>query len=331
MLKAYYFPPIGRKGYQNPYSSHFRKSLERHYCVTNCRRLPTLLCTLSLFCHAWMDDVFYVGWLENVGVMHWARLQYVLTRWALRVIRLRGKKVVWIYHNIQPHAGGNRISHQVQEMLFAQAQLIVAHSQEAADYIRKRVGERAHYCAHPVTPISFSAYQPREEQSVDLFLWGTVLDYKGVVEFLSSAVVQQSDYRIEVLGRCEDARLEADIRFLCNERIHFDNRRAPMEEIAYKCRHSRKVVFPYVGESISSSGALMDTLVLGDNPVGPHRGAFLDLAALGLCDTYRNEKELAECLHSDWQVAEDTRTQFVQEHGWDAFIDEVHEHLNTLV
>lgn len=49
---------------------------------------------------------------------------------------------------------------------------------------------------------------------------------------------------------------------LTNSNVVYENRRASFGEIAKQVCLSKYVLFPYVGNSISSSGALIDTLVL---------------------------------------------------------------------
>lgn len=333
MLKAYYFPSAGRIGYENPYSQHFKDALEGHYDVLYDRRRPTVLVTLSLLWYAFRADIFFLNWLENVGVMHVPHLQYILARVALAIIKIRGKKMVWILHNHMPHEGANWMTRSMRKTLIRVADVIVSHSQEAADVLRSEAGAKSVYLCHPVAPVSLTENATLDNvPAADIFIWGKILPYKGIAEFLSWKYVQDGDCTVQVLGQCPDAKLASMIGAIgSSQRICYENRKASFDEIAARCRSSRWVVFPYVGECVSSSGALIDTIVMGGNPVGPDRGAFRDLAALGLCRTYRNDEEFAEILSSDWRISDEKRAAFMRKNSWDAFLDQVTERLNTTV
>ncbi|MBE6332284.1 MAG: glycosyltransferase [Bacteroidales bacterium] len=328
MQKAYFFPSEGRIPFENPYPKNFKRALEAaHFDVLYSRRRPTVLGTLSLLWYAFRADVFFLNWLENVGVMHLPLVQFLLARVALAVIRLRRKRIVWIQHNLTPHEGTNWMTRSMRRTLCRVADVVVSHSREAADAIRAEVGGRSVYLCHPVAPVPLAATELSDtnETDTDVFIWGKVLPYKGVAEFLANDFVQRGSLSVNVVGRCDDPALTRRIESLCNERIKFKNRVATFDEIAARCRSSRWVVFPYIGECVSSSGALIDTVVMGGNPVGPDRGAFRDLAELGVCRTYRNDEELAAILQSDWRIDDDARRKFIEENSWPMFIERITE------
>lgn len=322
MQKAYFFPSEGRIPFGNPYPKNFKRALEAaHFDVLYSRRRPAVLGTLSLLWYAFRADVFFLNWLENVGVMHLPLVQFLLARVALAVIRLRRKRIVWIQHNLTPHEGTNWMTRSMRRTLCRVADVVISHSREAADAIRPEVGERSRYICHPVAPVPLAATQP----DTDIFIWGKVLPYKGVAEFLANDFIQRGTWKVEVLGRCDDSALAQRIESLCNERITFENRVASFDEIAVRCRRSRWTLFPYIGECVSSSGALIDTIVMGGNPVGPDRGAFRDLAELGVCRTYRNDEELAAILTDGKPIDDDARRRFIEENSWPMFIERITE------
>lgn len=323
MQKAYFYPPKGLRGYPNPYCQHFRDALSQHYKVVYDRRLPNLFGTLPLLLNALHCDQFFVNWLENIGYMHLAPLQYCVARIALWIIRKRGKRIVWIMHNIHPHQGENRMSRSMQQVLFEQSDLIVAHSKEAAAFARDKAGDKVRYICHPVGDETAAPLCPVEGTKTDVLIWGTILPYKGIVEFLSLPFVRKNSLRVQIVGRCTDAVLSRQIEGLCNDSVTFRNTNAPSAELRQLCQNARWVLFPYIGDCVSSSGSLIDTIVWGGNPLGPARGAFRDLAEEGVCHVYKDYGQLAELLASEPQPAEDKRRDFVNRNGWPSFINQL--------
>ena len=93
----------------------------------------------------------------------------------------------------------------------------------------------------------------------------------------------------------------------------------PFETLAGYIAKSKFVIFPYIGDSISSSGVLMNTIMMGGNPVGPNRGAFKDLSEEGVCFVYDNYDEMYEILISDVYISDEKKTDFIKKNSWNAF------------
>ena len=158
-----------------------------------------------------------------------------------------------------------------------------------------------------------------------MFIWGAIYDYKGVYEFISQPNILNSKIKIFIMGIAKDNGLSEKIKSCCNDHIFFDERRADFDEIAAYCKASQYVLFPYVGESVSSSGALIDSLVFGGTPVGPNRGSFQDLASVGMCFTYNNYDELLKILLSKSTIDNCQREKFINNNSWEKFADFIHE------
>ena len=177
--------------------------------------------------------------------------------------------------------------------------------------------------------------------SDEVLIWGNILPYKGVLEFVSSPAVRAAGLNVRIVGRCKDASLAAAIEkavgqcnagqsaegstyvddsdYLPRTRIVFENRAADFEELADLIRSSRHVLFPYLPGSVSSSGVLMDTLSMGGNPVGPAIGAFADLARENVCQVYGSEAEMIEILKSDRRINPETLRDFISRNSWQAY------------
>lgn len=326
--KLYYFPPRKGPAYGNPYSENFRAALGEKFEVVNFKAFQPVMNSLALFVNAFRADVYILNWLENVVFYRLGSLQFLLAKLSLKIIGLRRKKIVWMFHNITPHVGHSKNSMWLYEFLFKHAALIVSHSKEATAYARARAECKVLYVCHPVHEVPVeTAEADLEVEQCDVLIWGAVLPYKGIFEFLAQAVARRTELRIRVLGACEDSELAKKIEGLCSDKITFENRRASFAEIEKSVKCSCHVLFPYVGRCVSSSGALIDTVVMGGNPVGPEVGAFKDLTEEGVCATYRDYDELFRLLEGDSKVDSTAREEFVKNNTWKGLAETIVENL----
>ena len=81
--------------------------------------------------------------------------------------------------------------------------MIVSHSQEAAEYARNHAKCMVEYKCHPIESINVDAWTTIIEP-FDVFIWGSILPYKGVLEFVSLPKIQSSNLRIKRIGSCKD-------------------------------------------------------------------------------------------------------------------------------
>lgn len=326
--RVYYSPQHPRfKEHDNPYSQNYRDALKKKYKIANYESIPYLVSSMSFTLGALRADIYIINWLENIGYSKLGAVQFMFVRLGLWIIKKRKKKIVWMFHNIHPHQGHNRISLWLYNYLFKNATLIISHSREAAKYVRKHTSVKVLYVCHPVHPINIIENDIKVE-ACDVLIWGSVAPYKGIYEFMEQATKRHSNLRIRVIGKCDNKSLAFIINEFCNDHITFENRKISFEELAACVKRSRYVLFPYVGSCVSSSGALIDTVVLGGNPVGPNVGAFKDLADEDVCHIYKDYDELFSILeHQELSISDKAREDFCHNNSWDHLVDVIVENL----
>ncbi|MBQ4306794.1 MAG: hypothetical protein II764_07245 [Bacteroidales bacterium] len=221
--------------------------------------------------------------------------------------------------------------------------LILSHSEAAAAYARDYLQARgldpgkAVFRPHPLR-LDLSNIPDRQDGDGapvrDVLIWGDILPYKGVAEFLSKESVRNSGLRISVVGRCKDgtlaSKIEEAIGLFPQGRAEFRNERPGFDEIASLVRGSRHILFPYLPGSISSSGALMDTIAMGGTPVGPDAGAFRDLAADNLCLIYHDDDEMLDILKSGKTADPSAAREFLYSNSWPAFVSFLRDAVSAL-
>ncbi len=324
--RIYVSPQVkrGEKAYKCRYFRYLKESLEPYYDVLDPKDKPCLTQSTALLAHSFCADVYLLSFLENIGWHRMAWAQHIVVLLALWIIRARRKKIVFIYHNIVPHKGENRITRSITARLFKDADLVIAHSAAAAEVARTRTApEKVIMAQHPV--VRRRAKWEYSSTEYDIFIWGDILPYKGVAEFLESGVA--SDKRVLILGQCSDLSIIRRIEAHTGYGVVFENRRPSFDEVAWHSGRCKYVLFPYLPGSVSGSGLLMDTIAMGGTPVGPDTGAFKDLSELGICIVYDSYEELRKILHEDHRIDTKAVEAFVQDNSWPAFAATIEGHL----
>ena len=321
-MKVFVYPTGGQGPVtSNPYIRNMKEALACNFELVEPRyrlKLPRMLVFLM---NSFKADVYVLNWVEDSAVERGGIMGALMSFTGLYIAKLRKAKLVWIFHNIHSHSGETAWSYRFRKFLFKYASLIIAHSKEAESYAKQQTKRPVCFKNHPLKKVDYDKYS-KSVEDCDLFYWSTILPYKGVAEFLSNPRCVSSGMKMVFIGNCKDDDLRKIIEKQITSNIKYENRNADFNEVAAYCQKAKYVIFPYVGDSISSSGVLMDTLLMGGTPVGPNRGAFADLAAVGCCITYNDINEVFDLPVEDNkrlrldQIKVDT---FIKENSWDAF------------
>lgn len=319
MKKVFYYPPADKQGrYPNPYSTNFKESINKHCNLLGKDDFQKGLKSFSLLKYAFSADVFILNWIESVPHLSFGLIQSFITFISLGILKLRGGKIIWMLHNIFPHQGETAMTKLISNFLYKHSNAIVTHSNVAKEYALKR-SNNVHYVCHPVMKYE-TVDIVKKIEDIDVFIWGAIVPYKGIYEFISNQSVQSSRLSIKIIGFCNDELLDNKIKSCTNEFISYENRKADYSEIAAYCKSSKYTLFPYIGECVSSSGALIDTISFGGTAIGPSIGAFLDLAQEKVCITYNNDQELLKILNSKRVFMDKTQIEeFISLHSWEKF------------
>ena len=325
--KLFYFPQPDSGGkYQNPYSYNFKHGLQQFFDVVDSEKSQTKLKSLGLLTHSAAAHIYILNWVESIPHLRFSLFQTMIVLFSLKIMKLRNSEIVWMFHNIRPHQGENWKTRLISDWLFENASLIISHSREAANYAKKKAKCKVIYRCHPVTEIKLAEVSLKDP--FDVFIWGSIYPYKGIMEFLSNPVISQLNLKIKIIGQCTDKTLDAQIRSYVKGHVIYENRKADYSEIAANCKSAKFVLFTYVGKCVSSSGALIDTIVMGGIPVGPKIGAFDDLSKDGVCLVYSDTEELVRILKGNNSTfSEIKRKTFISDNSWENFI----ENLSTVL
>lgn len=320
-MRIFVYPQHKENQILNPYVNNQEWALGKQFEIVHPEYRLRLPQPLRLLLGSFKADIYVLNWIETAGEGDGPSfLRGIIALIALHILSFRKAKIVWVFHNIHPHSGETMWSRRISRLLFKRATLIVSHSQEAADYANIYARCPVYFRNHPIPIKEYGAWdKPLPE--CDFFIWGNVTPYKGVLELLSNPLCKESGLKFLVVGMCSDPKLATAIEKQCDENIVYENRRAGFDEISAQCRKAKYVLIPYVGESVSSSGVLMDTLQMGGTPVGPNRGAFADLAKENCCLVYNDINEIFQLPFGEHykRVSSDTVVKFFGDNTWEAF------------
>lgn len=265
-------------------------------------------------------DAYIFNWPESVIFNKYGYLQIFEFISFLLILILRRVKIVWIFHNITPHRGHNLYTRFMYRFMMKHSKLIIALSRRGERYLKARTNpSKVLYVPHPFKSLGI---QRQEQQPVwDLYIWGNISKYKGIVEFLKffSTYENRSKYKILITGKCNDKDYEEQLKSYLTDNVCYKNSYIDNEELISNIAKSRYVLFPYLEDSVSSSGALMDSLEYGAQVIGPDYGAFQDAKDEGVCLTFKEYKDVFEICDKSLSVEKSLIKSYIESNTWDKF------------
>ena len=332
-MRIYFFPSYKKNegGVYNPYSKNFKDELATYGEIVNTGSTDSPK-TIDLLKHIFDADIYFYNWVESIPFLKLGVFQTFIFLCCILILKLRNKKIIWIFHNITPHNQNNKLSKFIIAIMLKHSDLIITHSKDALNYLKSRTTIPTYFFNHPL--LDSCKIKTKEidfSKNKDILIWGTILKYKGIVEFLEylSNKNFSRTFKINIIGKCSDKEYDTRLKQFCNEYIHYENRVATFEELNKLIQETRYVLFPYLPESVSSSGTLIDTIVMGGVPLGPNIGAFKDLQEEGVCLTYKNYDELILILKNDVTIDTDAKIKFINSNTWNAFVSDLWSLLKT--
>jgi glycosyltransferase involved in cell wall biosynthesis len=323
-MKVYFYPPKvppQRDIVINPYSINFMEALSLYCDVVNINSTANIS-ILNLCKNIFNIDTIIFNWIENLGVRKAGKFQFILFLFAFFVLKIRRVKIIWVFHNIHPHQGESKISKWTKQIMYRHSHLIVTHSKEAAKYLKAKTTCPIAFYHHPLNTNLVKKENITHhslKKSIDLLIWGSIEPYKGILEFLKYLKDSNKKWKVKIAGKCTDSHYEKELKEYLSENISFENKKIPFCELKNLIDKSKYVIFPYLSSSVSSSGALMDTIVLGGNIIGPNKGAFNDLAKQNICNIYQRYDDISHIMSEEKPPTEKTIKGFIEENSWHVF------------
>lgn len=319
----------------NPYTLNFEKSLSKNHTIVN--KSINKKGVLDLFKYLFESDIFLFNWIENIYSRRYGKLQIILFLLFLLGVKILRKKIIWILHNKSTHdIKNNNWINFMFFLMMKHSDLIITHSLGGIDFAKKnypKFTSKIKYLMHPTLEVlPVVSELPKK---YDVLIWGVILPYKGIVQFLKFITDsnESSLLKILIVGKCSDKEYKKQLDvFLSKNITHLDDF-YNIDEICRFANQSKFILFTYRSDSVLSSGALMDSIRMGANIIGPNLGAFRDLSSYDFINTYNTYDDITKILKNkefDVKLNSNEIQNFCFENSWNFFIEKFNKELNEI-
>lgn len=287
--------PYGIRGDKtNEYIFNMIEMLEKKYKVTGNLAEPvdifSMLRTKAVFLN-WVEGSLDAGLKLKLGLY-----------------KMAGTKLVWVFHNKQPHDAGSddELVKKNMEWLADQADYIVLHSKSSAQYIphNKRNLAKNIYIPHPVYEKRLSEERMTElrnrykisESDFVFTMFGMIRPYKHYEDGIKAfKELSPAGAKLILAGRCIDLKYASYLKKLCghSENIILDLRYIPDAVLDAIIGISDVIVIPYVNDSSMNSGVMMQAFSNEKTVIIPNICMARDLAPQRFFYGYKSKLEKA--------------------------------------
>lgn len=330
-MKKVYFYPISARNDKivsfNPYTFDFVDSIEQYFTIIN-KGKPSERGILDIYKYILRIDYIIFNWIEDLPEKKGGFVQTVFFFLLMSFCKISGVKIIWVMHNRLSHSKKHKwLKNTIFNQLIRYSDVILTHSSEGISYgecIRKGSNNRSHYFPHPVK----DRRNPTSADTLyDILIWGTISPYKGILEFLQTLhnAKKENAYRILIIGKSNDRGYFNALLKYASDNIIIKEAFMDDDSLRALIGQSKIVLFTYAKSSILSSGALMDSIGFGGKVVGPHVGAFADLAKEGIINTFAETDQMFSVIDAVLAQKHITTNpsidHFLRENSWNKFAD----------
>lgn len=285
----------------------------------------------NLVKHLFDGNVYIFNWPENAIFRKYGKTQFFVLLICVTIIWLRNCKIIWIFHNMEPHQGHNAYSRFIYRLFYKISDLIVPHSKEASIFLAGKTKAMIDYEPHPFRFHFNDSLKKSIKKEYDIIIWGAISKYKGIVEFLEYRKIEnRTDNRILIIGKCNDEEYDKRIRINIDDNVKYINKFLDKDSLNEYIKLSRYVLFPYLKNTVSSSGALMDSLLLGANVIGPNAGAFGELAEEEICFSFDDYQDIFAIIHDKRSIDLMKIKEFVNKNTWSEYSNRLQKKINQI-
>ena len=287
---VYIYPNIPRQqlGSQNPYIERLKAAVRQQGLAVDPSTSPSAF--PDLLKHGWKSDMIILNWMEDLPSRRLGVLQSGVAMAYLLFLKAKGVKIIWIKHNNVSHTQNwFRLRKTIQQFLSRHADHILLHA-ATEDALRS---EKTIFIPHPCNISPDDIQSPGKgnapnaipspgnglEPDIDLLVWGSMLPYKGISEFLE--YIKKDEFlqtlNIHIAGKCDPVYWQ-QLQAHATAKVQLVNQFLDEDELGRLFRRTRFILFTYNKKSVLSSGVLMDSLVAAKRMIAPNCGAFRDMA-----------------------------------------------------
>jgi glycosyltransferase involved in cell wall biosynthesis len=333
VAKAYIYPCTARirknaRGLYNPYKDNFVAKVGQYVDFVN-KEDPSSIGIFNLIKYLRSIDILFLNWIEDLPDKKWGFLQSFFFLILLRIKGVFKIKVIWTLHNKISHSGKNRLlKNLLFKNLLKRSDLIITHALEGVEFAetsRAGVRSKVFYFPHPIVPFRFQAENSGKD--IDFLIWGALSPYKGIDNFLQFLYDEglENEFNIRVIGRAVSPEFFEKLKTFQNPKIFIEDQFIDHSDLALLIARSHCVLFTYSGDSVLSSGVLIDSVAHQAVVVGPYVGAFKEMADMEVIKAYERFEQVPELLkklkEDKANISQQKISMFIENHSWQKFAD----------
>lgn len=323
MKKSIYMYPMTSESFPvvgNQYIPNLVNSLKTEFTIVN--KGLTKLGTVDILRNLNRSDFIYFNWIEDLPDKRMGYFQIVLLLLIVLLSKIKGTKLIWFVHDNLSHTKKNiRAKKFIASLMARYSDYIIAHTANT----RYNTLPNFYSFDHPMD--AFTKLPERPPYKYDILIWGKMLPYKGIAEFLEHRAADGNLKAGTVLIAGEftsDAYLQRVISAADNNVIIF-NRPIPEDELITLFTESKYVLFTYNSPSVLSSAALCKTLSCGKEIIGPDLGSFKEFGEKKLIYTYSSWRELGVLFgrlsKGTQKIEQQLVAHYIEDTTWPRFVD----------
>jgi beta-1,4-mannosyltransferase len=339
-IRTYLYPISNRnnRNIYNPYLDNFISNTSNYLNYLN-KKFPSDIGILNLYKFLHKTDLLLLNWIEDLPDKKGGVFQGILFLTLLKLKKFSRIKVIWTLHNKFSHNSSKLfLKKLLVSSLLKRSDIIITHSTEGikfAEALHPGVSSRIFYFPHPVIPFKGPVKQVSDKK-YDILIWGTLAPYKAIDIFLEFLAERNAlnNYRILIVGKAVNPEFFMKLRKYESENIEIRNQFIENDELVSMIQQSKVTLFTYSGNSVLSSGALIDSISYGAVVFGPDTGAFAEMGHAGVIRTYESLENLFVLLEQMDQLDNsgipERISEFVESHTWSKFSEAFREKLNLI-
>lgn len=309
----------------NPYITDLIKSLSKNYNIVN-KNESKRIEILQILKYNKKANYFYFNWIEDLPHRKFGTIRALIFIIILFWLKFNKKKILWVLHNKCSH-NPKKIhrSKFMYKFMLIFSDIIITHSREGIEYIKNKENKyvnKVKYLPHPINQIF--TYYKTTTYDYDFLIWGIIHPYKGVLEFLEYINKNNLSFKILIIGKCVDENYKYKINKLLNNNIKHIDSFYEINKISTFASKSKYILFTYKPETILSSGALMDSIRMGNVIIGPNIGAFKDLNLQNFVKTYESFDDIVTIYNNytyDKEKIYSDIIKYYKQNNWSVFTD----------
>ncbi|WP_373941210.1 glycosyltransferase [Polaribacter sejongensis] len=299
--RVYIYPMVSAVDLEvkHPYIFNLSNALKDKFTICNYGR-KTKAGIFDMYRYLGKTDIVYLNWIEDIGRGKLSYIQLFFFIVFIFMAKISGIKIIWTHHNVKSHYESSWMNVFLTKFLIKNVDKIVIHTKQSKKYISEQYWGKMIYFFHPITDLS-KEIKKNKEVKYDILIWGGIRRSKGIEVFLKHLYTNPNyrNIKVKIVGKINEDKLKKEIKSFLTPNILLEDRFVEDDELQLLHSEAKFVLFPYTGESVLNSGVVVKSLPLKTRIIGPDKGAFKDLADLGLIDVYKEFSDILTILQKN--------------------------------